>query len=80
MVLRLALNHLTMTVQAGVQGSQQLLSPGSQKPQNKGKDRDAAQGQGQSPSRPWRTNRTDLQSKNNHPESNVRGPGDAGGE
>lgn len=47
MALRLALNHLTMTVRAGVQGSQQLLSPGSQKPQNKSEDSGAAQGQGQ---------------------------------
>lgn len=72
MVRSLALNHLTMTVQAGVQGSQQLLSPGSQKPQNKSKDRDAAQGQGQSPERPRRTTHTAMPSKNN-PESDVRG-------
>lgn len=68
MILRLAQSHLTMTVQAGVQGSQQLLSGGSQKPQNKGKDNGAAQGQGQCPERPRRANSANLQSKNT-PES-----------
>lgn len=47
MALRLALNHLTVTVRAGVQGSQQLLSLGSQKPQNKSENSGTAQGQGQ---------------------------------